>query len=396
MGVIVRQKNNGKGQPWWIFINHQGRRMSRKVGDKKAAEAVASEIRKKLRLGEFAIDTETRTIPTFKLYAKGFMETYSKINHKPSTRDSYKAVLNLHIKPVFGDKRLDEITRKDIKSFIVEKQASGLSANTVRLILSYLSAILNEAVDDEIIDGNPALRVRKAIAKDHKEEISPLTAGELNHLLETAEKHFSDHYTMFLLMARTGMRIGEVTGLEWGDIDFNGRFIEVRRSIVRGRVSTPKSGKSRRVDMSPQLAGALEVHKTASKRKGLALGTGEPSSVFTNRIGGKIDLNNWRRRVYNKVLTTARLRKIRIPDLRHTYATLRIAAGHNISDVSNQLGHHSVKLTLDVYNHWLPGQNKSEVDSLDNLHLTPHQSAPQAHPEALPNKKAAPESRVSP
>ena len=117
--------------------------------------------------------------------------------------------------------------------------------------------------------------------------------------------------------------------------------------------------------------------------------------VFTNSIGGEIDLNNWRRRIYNKVLTKAKLGKIRIHDLRHTYATLRIAAGHNISDVSNQLGHHSVKLTPDVYNHWLPGQNKSEVDSLDILHLTPHQSASQAHPETLPNKKAALESRVS-
>jgi len=159
----------------------------------------------------------------------------------------------------------------------------------------YLSAILNEAVDDEILEASPALRVRKAIAKDHKEEISLLIASELNHLLETVEKHYPAHYTMFLLMVRTGMRIGEVTGLEWGDIDFNGRFIEVRRSIVRGRVSTPKSGKSRRVDMSPQLAGALRVHKTESKRKGLALGIGEPSLVFTNNKGGEIDLNNWRR-----------------------------------------------------------------------------------------------------
>jgi len=65
--------------------------------------------------------------------------------------------------------------------------------------------------------------------------------------------------------------------------------------------------------------------------------------------------------------TKAELRKIRIHDLRHTYATLRISKGDNIADVSAQLGHHSVKLTLDVYNHWAPGKKKFEVDELDRL-----------------------------
>jgi integrase len=63
----------------------------------------------------------------------------------------------------------------------------------------------------------------------------------------------------------------------------------------------------------------------------------------------------------------AELRRIRIHDCRHTYATLRVSKGDNITDVSNQLGHYSVKLTLDVYNHWILGGKKSEVDALDNL-----------------------------
>ena len=75
---------------------------------------------------------------------------------------------------------------------------------------------------------------------------------------------------LFLLLARTGMRIGEPLALQWGDIDFTGRFITVKQALSRGRVETPKSGKIRRVDMSRQLAEALAVYKLKAKKKGFA------------------------------------------------------------------------------------------------------------------------------
>ncbi len=104
----------------------------------------------------------------------------------------------------------------------------------------------------------------------------------------------------------------------------------------------------------------------------------KPNLVFPNMRGRYIDKNNWRRRVFKKALKKAKSRKIRIHDLRHTYATLRIAKGDNIADVSKQLGHHSVKLTLDIYHHWMPGDKKSEVDALDNLHSDAPPLAPRS------------------
>lgn len=82
-------------------------------------------------------------------------------------------------------------------------------------------------------------------------------------------------------------------------------------------------------------------------------------------VGGMIDGDHLRRRVFTKALEKAELRHIRLHDLRHTYATLRIGKGDNIQDVSRQLGHHSVKLTLDTYAHWMPGSNRNQVDELD-------------------------------
>lgn len=89
------------------------------------------------------------------------------------------------------------------------------------------------------------------------EKIEPLTREELSTLLETVEDRMPDYYPLLLCAARTGMREGELIGLKGGDIDFNGRLIEVRRNVVRGRVTTTKSGKTRRVDMSLQLTNTL-------------------------------------------------------------------------------------------------------------------------------------------
>ena len=381
MGVKVRQKTKGKGNPWWVFISHNGKRASRQVGDKKAAEAVASEIRAKLQLGEFGFDEKKeKPIPLFKDFARGFMETYSAMNHKEATRESYQQVLDRHILPYFEDMPLDKITRKDIKAFIIEKQkqqvSTGkgdtekkkqLSAGTIRIFRAYLSAILSEAVDDEIISFNPAARTGKFIkAKDDKKEIFPFTWEEKELFEKAMQQHFPRYYPLFLTALRTGMRLGELIALQPGDLDFNGGFIEIRRAFSRGRLSTPKNGLSRRVDMSNGLAETLKQHLVFRKRETLKNGWTElPELLFYNSNAGAIDINNLRKQVFYKCLEKAGLRRIRIHDLRHTYATLRISKGDNILDVSKQLGHKSIKITLDIYTHWMPGGKKSEVDELD-------------------------------
>ena len=117
MGVTVRQKSKGRGKPWWVFVAHNGRRTSKLVGDKVAAQEVASKIRAKIQLGEFDFEEE-KPVPTFKEYAESFIEGFSAINHKASTHETYKSALQRHIYPAFGHRRLDAIKRKDIKEFL--------------------------------------------------------------------------------------------------------------------------------------------------------------------------------------------------------------------------------------------------------------------------------------
>ena len=97
------------------------------------------------------------------------------------------------------------------------------------------------------------------------------------------------------------------------------------------------------------------------------MGLGDaPENVFTGRDGQVIDLDNWRKTVFEKALAKSKLRKIKVHDLRQSYATIRISEGHDIVDVLKQFGHHAESFTLKIYNHWMPGKRKSEVDSLDD------------------------------
>jgi integrase len=171
-------------------------------------------------LGEFGFDEKKTPIPLFKAFAQGFMETYSAMNHEESTQETYQQALDRHILPYFGNMPLDEISRKDIKSFIVEKQRQRvskskgdtkkkkrLSAGTVRNLKAYLSAILSEAVDDEIIDFNPAARTGKLIKKGKAKEIFPFTWDEKTKFEKAMQEYSPRYYPLFLTALRTGMRL---------------------------------------------------------------------------------------------------------------------------------------------------------------------------------------------
>jgi integrase len=163
------------------------------------------------------------------------------------------------------------------------------------------------------------------------------------------------------------MRIGELLGLEWGDIDFNSLFIKVQRAQVRGVIGPPKNGRSRRVDMSLQLADVLAALRTERRKEALRQGQPEIGErVFLTERDARIDLDHFRRRVFHLCLEKAGLRHLRIHDLRHTYASLLIAQKESLAYIRDQLGHGSIKITVDTYGHLVPGSNRAAVDQLDD------------------------------
>lgn len=173
----------------------------------------------------------------------------------------------------------------------------GLSRNTIRIVHATLRAILNSAVEDGVLAANPAARVGRFTKSkaERQGDINPLTREELVIFLNTVREHSPAHYVFFLTLARTGMRLGETLALRWGNIDFAGRFIEVKRNLVAGRIETPKNGKTRKIDMSLQLASALKNLLTARKEEALRRGRGQvPEWVFCTSKGTPLDHHNVR------------------------------------------------------------------------------------------------------
>jgi integrase len=365
VGVLVRQRPKGKGQPWWVFVNHKGQRLAKKVGDKAAAEAVAKELRERLAKGDFQINPPEQA-PTFGAYAKKWLDGYGGTHLKYSTQKTYDSILRIHLGPLMTAP-IDHITRADLKELIYGKLKEGLTPARVTRIKALISVILTHALEDGLISANPASRLGRLIkGKDRKADVNPLTREEARSFLEVVGQHYPRYFPFFLCALRSGMRLGELMGLQWGDIDFRGGFIEVRRAFVMGEFTTPKNGKSRRVDMSKQLAETLKAVRTEQKREALAKGRELPELVFVNGVGRVLEHANLRTRVFWPALAKAGLRRIRIHDLRHTFASLLIQNGESLAYVRDQLGHHSIQITVDTYGHLVPGANRQAVDRLDD------------------------------
>jgi integrase len=123
MAVKVRH-HKGK---WWVFIDHQGKRKAKCVGpSKRAAEVVAEKIQATIALGHFEIQDEKPKLPLFSEYGERWLETYAKVHLKPGTWQKYITDFTLHLKPALGHKRLNEISRQDIRDLIATKRESSL------------------------------------------------------------------------------------------------------------------------------------------------------------------------------------------------------------------------------------------------------------------------------
>jgi len=364
MGVTVKEKKPGE---WWVFINHQGKRKAKKIGrDKRTAQEVAKKIEARLALGEFFLD-DKKEVPTFKHYAKKWFTGYGESKLKSSTLTIYGFYLKKHVFPIFGDKKIDSITRPDIKDFIFQK-TKELGTGSVKNLINLMSGIFSAALEDEIIKVNPASRMGKAMPKlDRKASINPFTREEGRTFLEAVKKHFPGYYELFLTALRTGLRLGELLALQWGDVDFNGRFIEVRRNFVMGRFTTPKNNKIRHVDISEQLMAALKELRARRKAETLRKGWGEvPALLFINNSGGVLCGGFLRKHIFKKALEKAGLREIRLHDLRHSFASMLLQQGASLVYVKDQMGHSSIQITVDTYGHLVPGANRNEVNKLDD------------------------------
>jgi len=297
---------------------------------------------------------------------------------KPRTAAHYAAILGRHVLPILGRRRVRDLGRARLKALLVAKLDTDLAPATVSIIYRTVRAMLNAAVDDGVLLANPAARLGRTLRlvrpkATRQEEIKAMTRVQLDAFLATAATKQRRWYPLLLLLARTGVRIGESLALQWDDVDLAGRTLRVARALADDgqHVDTPKSGHGRDVDLSAQLTATLRALSAAQKAHALRDGTPPPVWVFPSETDAPLDPHNVRR-AFRRALKLAELPPHFTPHcLRHTFASILIADGKSPAYVQRQLGHASITLTVDTYGRWLPMADKGAVDSLDDATFRP-------------------------
>jgi integrase len=168
--------------------------------------------------------------------------------------------------------------------------------------------------------------------------------------------------------ASTGARRGEVLGARWRDLDLVGRRWGIVQTVIESGVSRPKSGRSRSVALDAGTVDALRAHRKAQAAERLALGPAYVDSdlVFCREDGEALRPRSFSR-AFDRHVATAELPRIRLHDLRHTWATLALSAGVHPKIVSERLGHATIAITLDTYSHVSPGMQQDAAETVAAL-----------------------------
>ena len=248
----------------------------------------------------------------------------------------------------------------------------GLSAKTILHHHRLISSILSTAVKWQVIFSNPCERVDPP--KVENKEAVYLDEEQTAQLLEALEGESLQHQVIVKLLLYTGMRRGELCGLEWGDIDFDSSTIRVQRSSlymsgVGVFTDETKNESSQRVmKVSDEAIEMLRVFRTAQRKDRLRLGDQWQDSgrIFTTWNGTPIrpdTITGW----FHKFIAKSGLPPIHVHSLRHTNASLLIAAGTNLQTVAKRLGHANTTTTSKIYSHAIKSADEAAAETLQDI-----------------------------
>ena len=295
-------------------------------------------------------------------FLERWLEDSVKVRCRPRTYALYKQQVNAHIIPAIGNVALDKLTPQAIQQrLIAAKLAQGLSGRTVRHIRAVLRSALSQAEKWLLVPRNVAKLTEPPRKK--RTDVRIFAPEQANRFVSACEGHRLG--ALYVAMLALGVRLGEALGLMWEDVNFDKRTVFVRRALQRVedadgstelRLVEPKSDTSYRLISIPaSVAPILTKHRFVQAGERLFAGDRwrDIGIMFSSSIGTPLDERNVRREFY-AILKVHDLPRIRLHDLRHSCATILLAAGEHPKVVQELLGHSSVQLTLDTYSHLLP------------------------------------------
>ena len=334
-------------------------------GTKKDAQRYLNKVQREQDLGTFT-EPSRQTVAT---YLRQWLQSAAKGKLRPQTYQSYESLIRRHVLPRIGDRRLSQLGPVEVQALYTEMQEQGLSARTVRYVHAILRSALTQAVKWRLITHNPLVSVE--LPRQMRREMHALAPQDASRLLDAAQ---SDRWhALWVLLVTTGLRPSEALALRWTDLD--GERIRVQRTLVRHpglawSLQEPKTSRSRRTVALPKSAvRALQQHKAKQNEEKLRAGSDyeDHGLIFASRHGTPLDGRLLVRRCFKPLLQAAELPDIRLYDLRHTCATLLLAAGDNPKIVSERLGHSTITLTMDTYSHVLPDMQQASAEKLEGM-----------------------------
>lgn len=310
-----------------------------------------------------AVSPTAPSVPSTPLF-KDFAETWyaeKEVEWRRSYRTTIRRELDRALIPKFGEKEVGQISKADVLAYRAELgkatakgKQSKLSAARINKMLNPLRQILNEAADR--FDFRTPFDSVKQL-KTKRTDVDPFTLAEVKQVLDTVRPDFKHYFTVRFF---TGMRTGEIDGLQWKYVDFENRLILVRETVVGGEEEYTKTdGSQRDIQMSQLVFDALKAQFEA---------TGKLSKfVFCNRLGTPLDHKNVTNRVWYPLLRHLNLKKRRPYQCRHTAATLWLASGEAPEWIARQLGHTTTEMLFRVYSRYVPNLTRRDGSAFERL-----------------------------
>jgi integrase len=285
---------------------------------------------------------------------------------RPTTLARYRSIVNAHLVPGLGHLKLVELAPADLKRLYAALRDRGAATKTITHVHSVIHKALQDAWDLDLLSRNVADRVRPPKAKTAKqlgEDLACWSPAQLRAFLTHVRQ--DRLYPAWRLAAQSGMRRGELVGLRWSDVDLEAGTVRVAATRVMVgytvQVSDPKTEKGRRTfALDPETAAALRAWRLTQAQERLRVGPGYEDSgyCFTNPDGSPIHpqrFSDW----FQQHCRRAGLPRIRLHDVRHSYATAGLAAGVPLKVMSARLGHANTAITADLYQHVLPAMDEA-------------------------------------
>ena len=289
---------------------------------------------------------------------------------KPRTYSRYKGLIVQHILPELGDTPIDDLGRRQISEFLTAHQADGnlrgeaLSATSTNLMLTVLNAAFTYACDMDLLPANPCDRIRRVPGPSSR--VEAFTREEQRRLEEAIAAWEDRRLFGIRLCLYTGLRIGELLGLEWQDVDMEKGILHIGKTVYREKnaegewqlfVDRPKTAASERmVPLPGYLAEDLRIYRRGARSE----------FVIENKKAERMSFRSYQY-LFERLTEKAGVRKLNFHALRHTFATRALECGMDIKTLSELMGHKNATITLNRYAHSMMDTKIAAMNKLEKL-----------------------------